>query len=54
VDWTYKSGIEGELTFSPVSVDISAYAGKTVTIYMEQDADGNSHEQIYYDNIWIH
>ena len=55
IDWTEKSGIEGQLTFSTVHADLSAWAGQTVTLFLEQDANApGAHEQIYYDNIWIH
>jgi hypothetical protein len=55
IDWTEKSGIEGSLTFSTVHASVSAWAGQTVTLFLEQDANApGAHEQIYYDNVWIH
>ena len=49
-----KTGIEGELTWSLEQVDISAFAGEEITLFLEQDAnEPGSHEQIYYDNVWI-
>lgn len=55
IDWTEKSGVEGRLTFSTVQADLSAWAGQTVTLLLEQDANApGEHEQIYYDNVWIH
>lgn len=54
IDWTAKSGIEGSLTFSTVIADITAFAGQTVTLFLEQDGNApGSHEQIYYDNVEI-
>jgi hypothetical protein len=55
IDWTLKSGIEGRLTFSTVSASIAPYAGQTVTLFLEQDGNApGAHEQIYYDNVFIH
>lgn len=55
IDWTQKSGIEGSLTFSTVHADLQAWAGQTVTLFLEQDANApGAHEQIYYDNVFIH
>jgi hypothetical protein len=55
IDWTAKSGIEGRLTFSTVHADLGPWAGETVTLYLEQDGNApGEHEQIYYDNVWIH
>jgi hypothetical protein len=54
IDWTEKSGIEGDLTFSTVTTDITAFAGQSVTLFLEQDGNApGEHEQIYYDNVWI-
>jgi hypothetical protein len=54
IDWTEKSGIEGDLTFSTVTTGIGAFAGQTVTLFLEQDGNApGAHEQIYYDNVWI-
>src|SRR5688572_282822 len=54
IDWTQKSGIEGSLTFSTVSADVSAFAGQDVTLYLEQDGNApGAHEQIYYDNVCL-
>jgi hypothetical protein len=54
IDWTAKSGIEGDLTFSTVTAPIGAFAGQTVTLFLEQDGNApGAHEQIYYDNVWI-
>jgi hypothetical protein len=54
IDWTEKSGIEGDLTFSTVAAAIGAFAGQTVTLFLEQDGNApGAHEQIYYDNVWI-
>lgn len=53
IDWTVKSGVEGSLTFEAVSTDLSAYAGQSVTLHFDQDANGAANEQIYIDNVWI-
>jgi hypothetical protein len=55
IDWTEKTGVEGSLTFSTVHADLSAFAGQTVTLFLEQDGNApGQHEQIYYDDVWIH
>lgn len=56
-------GVEGSLSFTPVSVDISAWAGRTVTLVFAQDDNGvrvgnkrtfpGGDEQILLDNIRI-
>jgi hypothetical protein len=51
------SGPEGDLSFATQDVDIAAYAGKTVTIYFEQNDNGlegafpGGDEEVYLDNI---
>jgi hypothetical protein len=55
IDWTQKSGVEGSLTFSTVHADLTPWAGQTVTLFLEQDGNApGAHEQIYYDNVFIH
>jgi hypothetical protein len=36
-------------------VNTTPLAGQTVTLFLEQDGNApGAHEQIYYDNVWIH
>jgi hypothetical protein len=54
IDWTEKSGVEGSLTFSTETVSIAAFAGQTVTLFLEQDGNApGAHEQIYYGSVRI-
>jgi hypothetical protein len=53
------TGVEGSLTFAPRSVDISPWAGRTVTFFLEQNDNGlrgkfpGARGQLYLDNIRI-
>lgn len=47
------TGVPGGLSFSTHSADIRPWAGRTVRIFFEHDANGTAHEHIYLDNIRI-
>ncbi len=53
------AGVEGSLTFAPRTLDISPWAGRTVTIFFEQNDNGlrgqfpGSRGQLYLDNVRI-
>ena len=55
LDWELASnGVEGELVWIEKTVNISSFAGQTVTIFFEQgDNDIGVHEQRYIDKIRI-
>jgi hypothetical protein len=54
-DWTAHSGAEADIySWQRVSLGISAFAGRSVTIYLEGGDNGpGAHEQTYYDNVMI-
>lgn len=54
IPWTTTAGSEGVFHWSTVLADVSAYAGTTVTIYLEGgDNAPGAHEQRYFDNVAI-
>ncbi|HSE28888.1 MAG TPA: choice-of-anchor J domain-containing protein [Gemmatimonadales bacterium] len=54
LDWEVLAGAEGQYLWAERSVSVAAYAGQTVTLYFEQDDDGEgTHEQRYLDYIRI-
>jgi hypothetical protein len=55
IDWTHTSGVEGSYIWEVISVSIAAWAGESVTIYLEGGDNGpGRHEQRYYDNVRIY
>lgn len=54
-DWEVVVGSDdGDFDWHPHTDDISAFAGKTVTLFLEQDDDGDgTDEHIYLDNVVI-
>ena len=54
IDWSVQTGAQDQFNFMEVSADISAWAGQSVTIYIEQgDNDVGIHEKRYIDNVIV-
>ena len=52
--WEILTGAEGVLVWVDRSIPIESYAGQTVTVYVEQDDNGESnHEHFYIDRIQV-